>query len=185
MTLKGIYIFLYIMETLPDDLFQKIFCFLSLKQKILLRETCHFFKSRQNPMILSAYKLECLLKISHPIEMKLSSDLTCYTTYNNFTIYKTNQRETVHPLFRINNNYDTCIVDTCREKKLGYIFFSKKPALLYHQSSNPWCFYNKPAPLYHQSWNPWCFYNKRNIPYCNGCFKMWSIYIKTDYMEIG
>ena len=148
------------MDILPDDLILRIISFLSLKEIILMREVNHPFLSYINPLLLSALKLENSLKTTYVIEMKQAKDLTCYATYHNFTIF-TNHKPAnqVHSLFRININepYNKCIDDRCREKKLGYIFFSKKSL----------------SPNNHQT-SHWHSYIKRNIPYCNKCFKKWT-----------
>jgi len=153
------------MEYLSDDLFIKILGFLSLKEKIMTREISLYFKYRINPILLSIYKLDNLFKITHSIETKRSSDLTCNVKYNNFTIYKMNSPSfQIHSLFSINNNYDRCMVNTCREKKLGYIYFSKRKV-------------NTINIINSYQWN---LYNKRNIPYCYNCFYNWTLYCSND-----
>ena len=144
------------MEIIADDLLQKIICKLSIKERLILREVNNLFKTNINSLLLRIYKLEYLLSKSHPVVMKLSTDLIYYTSYNKFTIFKSNEHNKIHPLFNINRSYDTCIVDSCRREKLGFIYYSRKYKPLYHQ-------------LCH-----WEFYNERNIPYCSYCYYIWN-----------
>ena len=139
------------MDVVPGDMLLRIFDFLSLKEKILMREVSQTINSYINPLILRTYKLDKKFVNVFTVERKSSNELTCYKAYNNFTLFIINKQNRVHSLFRINNHYDQCIVDTCREKKLGYIY--------YHLS---------------QTWKS-SIYNKRNIPYCSNCYNYWSI----------
>lgn len=143
-------------ELLPEDLFKKILGFLSLKERKILREVSLIFESHLNSLFLLQYKLDNLLKIIYPLEMKLQKDLICFKAYNNCTIYKTQEPTRIHSLFARNNIYDKCIVDICREKKLGYVFYSTKLVPQYHQ---------------YRHWN---YYIRRNIPYCSRCFEYWN-----------
>jgi hypothetical protein len=145
------------MEILPEDIIKRIFDFLSLKERLFMREVCFFFKNNTSSTLILSNIFDNLLNITHSIENKTSNNLICYIAYNNFTIFKTKEPERVHSLFRIHNNYEKCINVICREKKLGYLYFSKKPTQSYHK------IYNK------------CFYIKRNIPYCSNCFKYWTL----------
>ena len=94
------------MEILPEDIIKRIFGFLSLKERLFMREVCFFFKNNTASILLLCNKLDDLLKTICTIEQQLSSDLTCYIAYSNFTILKTKDPPIVHSLFRVNNNYE-------------------------------------------------------------------------------
>ena len=145
------------LELIPEDLFKKILGFLSLKERKVIREVNIFLESHMNTLFLLQYKLDNFLKNNLPIEMKLQKDLIFYKTYNNCTIYKIKQPVRVHSLFAGNNIYDKCIVDICREKKVGYLFYSTERISDYHQSHH------------------WKFYSKHNIPYCSRCIEYLNI----------
>ena len=156
------------MESLSDDLFLKILSFLSLNEKIMMREISLYFKNQINTILLSIYKLEYLFNITHPVVIKEPSSLSCYLSYNNCTIYKMKvPSNRVHPLFSRNSNYDQCMVEICREKKLGDIYFSKRQVFATHQ----------------QIQYQWNYYNKRNIPYCSNCFYKWTLRCSNDEPE--
>jgi hypothetical protein len=148
---------LLMMDCLSDDILQRVLFFLSLNEKKFVREVSSNFKTLLRPFFLLEYKMDNLLNIIRPTEMKMPSDLTCYKAYNNCTIYKRQEPNRIHSLFARNNMYDKCVVDICREKRMGYIYYCKKQTPTYHQS---------------RYWN---FYNRRNIPYCSKCFNYWSM----------
>ncbi len=110
-------------ETLVDDMLLKILSFLSPNEKLIVREINYFFKSMIKPLFILECKLSNLLSITHPVQLIKQSDLSCYAAYNKFTIYKERAPTKVHSLFR-NNQYHKCVSNICREKRLGYIFFS-------------------------------------------------------------
>jgi hypothetical protein len=90
------------MEQLPDDLLDKIFSFLSLKERIMLRFVSINFKSQIKQRDLASYRLGNILSQSKDDKFKQSSG--------------------VHPLFRVCSVEKKCIVDRCREKRLEYIY---------------------------------------------------------------
>ena len=136
-----------------NDLYENIFFFLSSKEKILVREVCQTFKQNIKWRVLIAYKLNNNLRRVHCIEMKLANDLIL-TTNDNFIMYTENKTNGMNRLFiRKSHQYNKCIVDKCREKTVGFIYYNK----------------TRPSPNYHKYYY-WNFYDKRNIPYCLGCF---------------
>ena len=152
---------LNIMDTIPNDLIKRIFSLLSSNENLFMREVSLSFKRNTNPILLILNKLDNLLKISHPVEMILTSHLTCYLSYNNFTIFKMKDLAKIHSLFSMNiatsiavGKFNSCIDESCREKKLGFLYFLKKQM----------------SPL-----NGIAFYNKRDIPYCSQCYKYWNM----------
>ena len=141
------------MELLPDELYDNIFGFLSIKEKIIVREVCILFESRIKRINLTVNRLENKMKRSHSIERKLTRDMFL-TISNNFLMYTDYMQNGIHTLFRINNHsYTRCIVDRCREKGLGNIY-------LYLNRCH-----------YRIGWN---FYSKRIIPYCLNCYNKWG-----------
>jgi hypothetical protein len=141
------------MELLPDELYDNIFGFLSIKEKIIVREVCILFESRIKRINLTVNRLENKMKRSHSIERKLTRDMFL-TISNNFLMYTDYTQNGIHTLFRINNHsYTRCIVDRCREKGLGNIY-------LYLNRCH-----------YRIGWN---FYSKRIIPYCLNCYNKWG-----------
>jgi hypothetical protein len=145
------------MDLLPDELYDNILGFLSIKEKIIVREVCILFESRIKKINLTINKLENNLKRLHSIEKKLCKDLFL-TINNNFAMYTDYTQNGIHTLFRINNHqYTRCIVDGCREKRLGNIYLALNR---YHYR------YDYPA-----GWN---FYSKRIIPYCLNCYNKWG-----------
>ena len=141
------------MELLPDELYDNIFGFLSIKEKIIVREVCILFESRIKKINLTVNKLENKMKRSHSIEKKLTRDMFL-TISNNVSMYTDYTQNGIHTLFRINNHsYTRCIVNGCREKGLGNIY-------LYLNRCH-----------YRIGWN---FYSKRIIPYCLNCYNKWG-----------
>ena len=141
------------MELLPDELYDNIFGFLSIKEKIIVREVCILFESRIKKFNLTVNKLENKMKRSHSIERKLTRDMFL-TISNNVSMYTDYTQNGIHTLFRINNHsYTRCIVNGCREKGLGNIY-------LYLNRCH-----------YRIGWN---FYSKRIIPYCLNCYNKWD-----------
>ena len=53
------------METIPEELYETIFNFLSAKDKVTIREVCIFFESQINRINLVVNRLENKLKRSH------------------------------------------------------------------------------------------------------------------------
>ena len=137
------------LQGLPLDLYQNIINFLSMKDKINVRQVSKIFKQNitQCTMIMSR-----LPKI-YSIERKLSDDMIL-TFNSNFVMYTDYTKNGIHTRFRINNHsYNRCIVYGCREKRLGNIYL----------------------PLYiWRSRFGWNFYSKRIIPYCLNCYNKWG-----------
>ena len=155
------------METIPDELYENIFSFLSAKDRVTVREVCVFFESQINRINLVVNRLENKLKRTYSIEKKMSTDLIL-TINNNFILYTDHTANGIHTLFRINNHqYDRCIDVCCREKRLGNIYFSKQ----------------LPPPNYYQ-YHGYCnFYSRRHIPYCLNCFNKWGVNASSNYIK--
>lgn len=101
------------MESLSNDLYSIIIKFLSVKDRIILREVNNNFQQIINKKNLIILKLENNLK-----NIFLSTDPA-------FSQYVDINRDRVHKLFRVTNyTYDKCIDQQCREKKMGYIHYS-------------------------------------------------------------
>ena len=110
-------------------------------------------------------KLEENIKQFLTIEMKTPQELTCYETYNNYTLFIDAHHITpqpVHNLFRIsnhvsnhvNNHVTNCIVDTCNMKSLGGIYVKIGSDDNYDTNGNS-------------------LYKKRSHRYCSECFREW------------
>ena len=150
------------MDILSDDIILKVLYFLSSKEKLSMREVNSTFTSIINPLLLTIYKLDSLMKNIYTIESKLLSELQCYLSYNNYTFFVPIIHNTIHRLFRINNTpikFDKCIVDTCREKRLGLLYCSRT-------NLNDYIGIQLQTPIY---------FDKKNIPYCSNCFNLWNI----------
>jgi len=144
------------MDTIPVELYEIIFGFLSIKEKITIREVNYLFASQINMIHLLMYSLEKKLKLSHSIERNDGRDLI-QTINNNFIMYTDYKHGGVHSFFRTNNyRYNRCIDSCCREKRLGNIYFSKKSQPIYNTDIQV------------------DFYSKRKIPYCLNCYNKWS-----------
>jgi hypothetical protein len=139
------------MDIIPSDLYSNIFCFLSPNDQLILRRVSKIFEKNVKSKILIICKLNRNLEKIYLTETKLVTDLTLIENPI-FYFYIFKKIPTVHTLFRQTNIvYDTCIVENCRNQKIGYIYYSKRKS------------------PYHQQYN-WNFYSKRRIPYCLTCF---------------
>ena len=149
------------MEQIPDDLLQIIFSFLSLRERKDLRYVSSILKSQIKWKDMTTYRLGNLLPQFNNIESKRGNQLILMT--NNDMLYKPyetvyDDTYRVHPLFRVCTLKKKCIVERCREKRLGYIYIQ----------------------IHTPDW--WRIrYDdirtnlliKRKIPYCLGCFNIW------------
>jgi len=136
------------MNKIPEDLYNIIFSFLSLKDKIITTEVCKTMNVFIKPIVLQTYKLENKLIKLNCIELKMKYELICNNVYKDFKFYKYSK---IHKYFRVLENYERCIAN-CRAERLGYVYYLLKPLI-----------------------NNMCLYNKRYIPYCMDCFKTWQI----------
>jgi len=136
------------MDIFSEDLYNIIFSFLSLKEKITMLLVEKKFKIYINQIYLTSYKLENRLKRINCMEIKMKNDLMCEYVYNNFKIYKQCK---VHYYFRV-LKYEKCI-SNCMREKMGYIYHSEKSYGIDNMR----------------------MYNKRYIPYCINCFEKWQI----------
>ena len=143
------------MYIFSEDLYNIIFSFLSLKEKITMLLVEKKYKIYINQIYLTSYKLENRLKRINCMEIKMKNDLMCEYVYNNFKIYKQCK---VHSYFRV-LKYEKCI-SNCMREKIGYIYHSEKS----YGSDNM------------------RMYNKRYIPYCINCFEKWQIKKKYPYI---
>ena len=148
------------MDTIPIELYEIIFGFLSVKEKITIREVSLLFESRIKRINLLVNRVENILKKSHFYRIQKSSALLL-TVHNSFIMYTDYRQNGIHSLFKVNNHsYNKCIDSCCREKRLGNIYFSKK--------SSP---DHNTASLFERPMN---YYSKRNIPYCMNCYNNWD-----------
>lgn len=132
------------MNRLPEEIYDKIVFFLSLKEKILIRKVNKKLKSMIKERIIITYKLENNFKRINRIEIKMKRDLICeYISVLNIKLYK---EEKIHLYFRRRENNNKCVA-ICRGEQIGYIYHSPKSY----------------SELYG-------LYNKRYIPYCIECF---------------
>ena len=141
------------MNILCDDLILNILKFLSVKEKLLLREVSFFFRSLISKKYLTIYKLDNLYKKTCSI-IKHPRNLIFYTSKNNIFFLKNNTYLSVHKYFsRYNNFYNSrCVVANCREKRLEYLYYCKKNDSFVQP-------------------DPYTFLIKKYIPYCDLCFK--------------
>jgi len=137
------------MDKVPIDLYDVIFHFLSLKEKIMMREVCKPFNLCIKSKLITIYKLQNRLKKLNSIELKHNSDIKCEYVYGNIKLYKQLRRHTHFCVFK---SYDRCIAN-CRSEKIGYIYHSPKQIKQRQMKQ----------------------YNKRYIPYCIDCFKTWKL----------
>ena len=147
------------MELLPEDLYEVIFKFLSLKEKIKLRLVSSHFKGHIKNVHFITHKLDNIIRVSHNRELKLMNELMLLSN-NIFVSYKDSQLSNVHPYFRRHHEYNTCVNGMCREKRLGYIYIK-----LLKPNSGTISFDGV-----------WHLYIKRKVPYCIGCFKYNYLY---------
>ena len=145
------------MELLPEDLYEVIFKFLSLKEKIKLRLVSSHFKGHIKNVHFITHKLDNIIRVSHNRELKLMNELMLLSN-NIFVSYKDSQLSNVHPYFRRHHEYNTCVNGMCREKRLGYIYIKllNRGIIGYDGIGH--------------------FYIKRKVPYCLGCFKYNYLY---------
>ena len=147
------------MESLPYELYKIIFSFLSLKEKIIMREVSTNLKSYVKNNDYICYRLRNVFTI----EKKTRGDLILPIHNINFLYSDINYESQfgVHTLFRItkayNIKYKNCINADCSKKMLGVIYCSKKKL-------SP-----KDHTFYHYD-----LYVKRTIPYCINCFNTWN-----------
>lgn len=147
------------MECLSYELCKIIFSFLSLKEKIIMREVSRNLKSYVKNNDYIRYRLRNVFTI----EKKTPGDVILAIHNNNF-LYSdidSESRSGVHRVFRITKPYNTmykeCINAECSKKMLGVIYCSKKKL-------GP-----KDHTFYHYD-----LYVKRTIPYCINCFNRWN-----------
>ena len=145
------------MEFLPDDILQFIFFFLSTKDKINILKTSLSFRRNIQPISILIPKINKLMERIQCIDMKPSIEMMLIID-NLYVPYRTLHLSTfngVNPLYCRNRMENTCIVDRCREKKIGDIFLR--------------C-------LCVEAWGVrgHC-YIKRKMPYCLKCFKIWYL----------
>lgn len=150
------------MERLPNDLFEKILTFLSLKERIFLRSVSNSIKTYIKYNNLITYRLGNLLPLIYSIESKRANQLILIT--NNDILYKPyevnyDDRSHVHPLFRVSSLKKKCIVERCGEKSLGYVYI----------------LINTP-PYWRIRYDDICthLFIKRKISYCLSCFNQSS-----------
>ena len=122
--------------------------YLSLKERIRIREVSRIFEKNVKTIEFNGYKLENRLRRVNTIEQKLKNELICEYTYNDLKLYK---QPCIHYYFRVMGTYDRC-VGICSEERLGYVYHSLR----------------QPTPI-------WYVCNKRYIPYCINCFQKWQI----------
>ena len=150
------------MELLPDDIYQNIIAFLSLKDKINARHVSSTFRDNVKPNLLSIYRFENTLKKYWSVELKYSDEcghFGCVGPLRYFYIPYKNDEHRVHSLFHIKQNYDKCIVEGCREKRLGYIYIKLA----------------RPSGTSFREGRviSWWYYIKRRVPYCSRCIACW------------
>lgn len=147
------------MESLPYELSRIILSFLSLKEKIIMREVSRNLKSYVKNNDYVRYRLRNVFTI----EKKNRGDLKLPIHNINFLYSDINfdSHSGVHTLFRItkpyNRRYKQCINAECSKKMLGVIYCSKKK-----------------LPLTEQIFYQYDLYVKRTIPYCINCFNIWN-----------
>lgn len=149
------------MESLSYDIIQKIYSFLSIKEKIYMREASSYLKENVKSKYLSQYSLENKLPNIYSLVYKQGMDVVL-TVNNNFILYtdvknrylhtKLNKRFVIYPV----NLYKKCIVENCSKQQMKDIFIT--------QNRNG-------IPQYLRT----CYYYKRKMPYCIHCFNLWGV----------
>ncbi len=149
------------MECLPNELYSIIFSFLSLKEKIIMREVSRNLKL----YVKNNDYIRYILRNIFTIEKKTRGDLILPIHNNNFLYSDINydSHSGVHTLFRItkpyNIRYKHCINADCSKKMLGVIYCSKKKL---------------PLKVGVHTLYQYDLYVKRTIPYCINCFNTWN-----------
>ncbi len=147
------------MESLPYELSRMIFSFLSLKEKIIMREVSRNLKSS----LKNNYHIRYRLRNKFTIEKKNRKHLILPIHNNNFLYSDINSdlNSGVHTLFGItkpyNIRYKHCINVDCSNKMLGVIYCSKKK-----------------LPPRDEEYSQYELYLKRTMPYCINCFNRWN-----------
>ena len=136
------------MNTIPDELYGEILGFLSLKEKIRIRNVNKIFKSYITPREVNTYKLENKMRRVNSIEKKMKKELECEFMYKNFKLYK---QPCIHYYYKYMRTYKKCI-SNCTAERLGYIYHSPREITM-----------------------NMCLYNKRYIPYCINCFQKFNV----------
>jgi hypothetical protein len=153
------------MESLPEELWEIVILFLSLKEKINVRRVSYFFGSYKKRYYLTLFRLEKQIYNFISIERKEDSELIL-TINNNFILYTDYKKGGVHSVFRINNHqHEQCLDVNCREKRLGNIYFSNK-------KTNTRC-------------DIWNLYTRHKMPYCLNCFNKWIVDSTSNILRIG
>jgi len=135
------------MELLSDDIFRLIYCFLSTKDKINILMTNSNFKSYINLVSVLVLKMDYYMNKILSIDIRSRREMMLID-WNFYVPYQTLHFSTfngISPLYCRNMMENTCIVERCREKRVGDIFI------------HIYCDY----------------YTKRKMPYCLKCFKIW------------
>jgi hypothetical protein len=149
------------MESLSYDIIQKIYSFLSIKEKIYMREVCSYLKSNVKTRYISVYSLESKIPNIYSIVYKQGIDLVL-TVNNNFILYTPVDKRYIHSKLNYrfvlcnNSQYKKCIVENCSKQQMKDIFIT--------QNRNG-------IPQYLRT----CYYYKRKMPYCIHCFNLWGI----------
>lgn len=142
------------MELFGDNIHECIFSFLSLKGKINAREVCTTFKRNIKTISILIQKMDRMIERNQSLEKKISMEMMLIAP-NIYVPYNSIERHGgVHALYR-QNRYsikEKCIVDRCREKRLGYI-------------------YNRLISTSDMSSQH--YYIKRKVGYCSQCFNIW------------
>lgn len=142
------------MQFLPNDILRLIFSFLSTKDKINILKTSFTFTRNISPISILIPKINKYMDTILSIHIKPTIEMifiidNFYIPYSMLNLSTFNG---LHPLYCRNSMKNTCIVEGCREKKIGYIFF----------------------PLFYTS-HGLAHYIKRKIPYCFKCFKIYHL----------
>tara|TARA_X000000950_G_scaffold287417_1_gene399595 strand:+ start:249 stop:731 length:483 start_codon:yes stop_codon:yes gene_type:complete len=147
------------MNLLNSDELRIVISFLSLEDKINLCISSKLFIPFIKKREIALCSIEKIIHNHFSIVMKHGSELILAVN-NNFIMYldessiQTPSR--LHPVFRIQNTYPTCINCECGEKRLGNIFIG------IHRGD---------IPQYLRT----IYYIQRKIPYCIHCFNKWGV----------
>lgn len=138
------------MDELPDDILHYVTHFLSLKECLMLREINVMFRSLIRSKTYATYMLENKLPSIVSIVLEYPKNYSSFIFNHNLCIYIRDKSTGIHPLFRINHYYNTCINERCREKKIGEAYI----------------------PILNNRYKGKLV--KRNIQYCIDCFRVQS-----------
>ena len=142
------------MNNLPDEIVSKIIVFLSVKEKVMLREVCKYLKTLVKEKYLHAlsllYKLEFNIITSNNLMSKLQKTSSNIIPIKRGVYRQVNEEiHHIHKYFKMSKivEKDKCIVNGCNMKRLGklfihlYVYENKYLGLegIFREHNTPYC----------------------------------------------